>query len=247
MNSGAAPEAGALTRFIRRVRRLLGARELDREYRAPVLFFVARQHGLAYLQVPKAACTSLRAAICLLNHPELDPAQVTRDEWIHQNREMNDILRPGAPELAQLFRFTFVRHPYARFVSFYRNKIAEPDSPAVAKALRKAGLQRRDVDRCRPRRHRGHIGPATRPSPIPQVDLVYRGGASLVEFIGRVERLAEDLNVVENRAGISLNLPHLNRAAGGGVERAREVLAEAARVRLQRIYQRDFERFAYEP
>jgi len=59
--------------------------------------------------------------------------------------------------------------------------------------------------------------------------------------------LSFDVKVVENRAGIPLNLPHLNRAAGGGVERAREFLTEAARARLQRIYQRDFERFAYEP
>jgi len=226
---------------------LFGAGELDREFRAPVLFFVARQHGLAYLQVPKAACTSLRAAICLLNHPDLDPALVTRDEWIHENRAMNDILRRGAPELEKLFRFTFVRHPYARFVSFYRNKIAEPDSPAVAKRFGKQGFSAGmsidaalDVIEATPVRQLD-------PHLIPQVDLVYRGGASLVEFIGRVERLGDDINVVEDRAGISLNLPHLNRAAGGGVERARELLTEAARARLQRIYQRDFERFAYEP
>lgn len=238
---------GLLTRVGDALRRWLRPRETAIEYRAPVLFFVARQHALAYLQVPKAACTSLRAAICLLNHPELDPQLVTRDEWIHEHREMNDILGPDAPELSQIFRFTFVRHPYGRFVSFYRNKIADADSPAVARRFGKQGFSvGMSIDAAL------EVIEATPvhqldPHLIPQVDLVYRGGPSLVEFIGRVERLAEDVKVVENRAGISLNLPHLNRAAGGGVERAREFLTEAARARLQRIYQRDFERFAYEP
>jgi hypothetical protein len=247
MDPEAGPHASALGRFVSKLRRWFTAGGVDREYRAPVLFFVARKYSLAYLQVPKAACTSLRAAICLLNHPELDPAQVTSDEWVHKHREMNDILRPGTRELEKLFRFTFVRHPYARFVSFYRNKIAEPDSPAVAKRFGKQGFTAgMSIDAALGVIEATPIRQLD-PHLIPQVDLIYRGGSSLVEFIGRVERLGEDIKVVENRAGISLNLPHLNRAAGGGVERARELLAEAARARLQRIYQRDFERFAYEP
>jgi hypothetical protein len=207
---------------------------------------VARKHGLAYLQVPKAACTSLRAAICLLNHPELDPGIVSGAEWIHQHREMNDMLRPGAKELRKLFRFTFVRHPYARFVSFYRNKIAELDSPAVAKRFAaqgfKAGMTMDaalDVVEATPVEELD-------PHLIPQADLVYSSGTPLVEFIGRVERLAEDVKVVETRCGVSLNLPHLNRVSGTSIDRSRELLAESDRTRLQRIYARDFERFAYE-
>ncbi len=232
--------------FLRLLPRLRRPAE-KRGYRAPVLFFVARRYGLAYLQVPKAACTSLRAAICLLNHPELDPALVTSDEWIHENRRMNDILRPGAPEVEKLYRFTFVRHPYARFLSFYRNKISEPDSPAMTRRFAKQGFAAGmsvdavlDVIEATPVRELD-------PHLIPQSELVYRGGASLVEFIGRVERLADDVKVIENRAGISLNLPHLNRAAGAGLERARQFLAEPACLRLRRIYNQDFERFAYEP
>jgi hypothetical protein len=79
------------------------------------------------------------------------------------------------------------------------------------------------------------------------VDLIYRGDSALVEFIGRVERLADDIKVIENRCGVLLNLPHLNRATGAGVDRARDFLSESARARLRRIYNRDFERFAYEP
>ena len=63
----------------------------------------------------------------------------------------------------------------------------------------------------------------------------------------QAERLADDIKVIENRAGISLNLPHLNRAAGAGVDRAREFLAAPRCARLRRIYSQDFERFAYEP
>ena len=246
MNSIATASANPLHRVGRALRRWLQVPRAESDYVAPVLYFVARKHGLAYLQVPKAACTSLRAAICLLNHPELSPKLVTSDEWVHRNRKMNDILRPGAPELAKMFRFTFVRHPYTRFVSFYRNKIAEPESPAVTRRFAKQGFTGgMSIDTAL------DVIEATRtehldPHLIPQVELVYRGGAALAEFIGRVERIADDIKVVEDRSGVALNLPHLNRAAGGGVDRARQLLSEQARVRLQRIYARDFERLNYE-
>jgi hypothetical protein len=244
-------ESGAMSSPLARVRRAVrgwfGGAPVADGYRAPVLFFAARKHGIAYLQVPKAACTSLRAAICLLNHPELDPGEVTSDEWIHETRKLNDILRPGAAELEKLFRFTFVRHPYARFVSFYRNKVAKPESPAMAKRFAKQGFTggmsveaALDVIEATPVR-------LLDPHLIPQTDLVYRGGSALVEYIGKVEQLGEHIKVVEKRAGISLNLPHLNRAAGAGIDRAREFLTEQARARLRRIYSQDFERFAYEP
>ena len=247
MNSAAVSRPNPLHRFGQTLRYWFQAGAAGSGHRSRALFFVARKHGLAYLQVPKAACTSLRAAICLLNHPELDPEEVTGPEWIHQHREMNDILQPGARELRRLFRFTFVRHPYARFVSFYRNKIAEPNSPAVAKRFGPQGFSAGmtldaalDVVEATPVEQLD-------PHLIPQVDLIYRGGTSLVEFIGRVERLAEDIKLVENRCGVSLKLPHLNRASGGSIDRARELLAESGRTRLQRIYARDFERFDYEP
>jgi hypothetical protein len=246
MNSVAVASASPLHRMVQAFRRWFQTGRGENKYVAPVLYFVARQHRLAYLQVPKAACTSLRAAICLLNHPELSPELVTSDEWVHRNRKMNDILRPGASELGGMFRFTFVRHPYARFLSFYRNKIAEPDSAAVTRRFARQGFTAgMPIDAALA------VIEATRveeldPHLIPQVDLVYRGGTALVEFIGHVERLAEDIKLVESRSGVALNLPHLNHAAGAGIERARQFLSDSARARLQQIYARDFDRFAYE-
>ena len=246
MNSVATPSASPLHRVGRALRRWLQMPRAESEYVAPVLFFVARKHDLAYLQVPKAACTSLRAAICLLNHPELSPELVTSDEWVHRNRKMNDILGRvrGTREALSLYLCA----PPLREVRFLLPKQDRATGlTGGGEDDLEAGLHRGNVHRCSAGGDRGHARSSTRPPPYPAGGPGLSRRPSLVEFIGRVERLAEDIKVVENRVGISLNLPHLNRAAGGGVDRARELLTEAARARLQRIYQRDFERFAYEP
>jgi len=219
-------------------------------YQGRIWFFLARRHRLAYLQMPKVACTSLRAAICLLNHPELPRAEVFDGETIHKRRDWNDIVTPDHEALRACFRFTFVRHPLERFLSFYRNKIASVRPDATAERFLRIGL-------------RGGMGigevvervltvppAALDPHIAPQHLLVYDQETPRVDFIGRLERFADDLAVVEEKCGVQLDLGRLNATQPHAPKSSSTPgphLSDAIRARLNALYAEDYARFGYTP
>jgi hypothetical protein len=218
-------------------------------YQGKIWFFLARHPRLAYLQRPKVACTSLRAAICLLNHPHLPRAEVFDGETIHKRRDWNDMVPPGDNALRGCFRFTFVRHPLERFASFYRNKIASKPPATVAERFLRIGL--RGGMALEEVIERVLAVPATALDPhiAPQTLLVYDGDAPRVDFIGRLEQFTDDLAVVEEKCGVRLDLGRLNatqqHAPHGSSHRT--TLPEAAVARLNALYAEDYARFGYEP
>jgi hypothetical protein len=214
-------------------------------FTAPIWFFLVRKHRLAYLQVPKVACTTLRVAICLLNRPDLSPAEVRQPGAIHSHREWNDIVPPSDSAVRKCFRFTFVRHPLARFLSFYRNKIGEVRPEDTEQRFVRLGLQggmslaeviervlalpRADLD----------------PHLVPQSHLVMDGKRPRVDFIGRLERFAEDLETVEKKAGVRLDVGSLNASVSPVAKDFRTELGEENAQRLSALYHDDFTHFGY--
>ncbi len=96
------------------------------------------------------------------------------------------------------FRFSFVRNPWARMVSFYRHTQCDQRytfHDFVLKHLPEFLLPRREWFF------------------RPQWDYLHDGeGRLLVDFVGRFERLQEDFDVVCERLGIGPHhLPHVNR------------------------------------
>jgi hypothetical protein len=214
-------------------------------YQPRLLYFVSRPQRLAYLQVPKVACSSFRVAMALLNRPELSLEQVTERGAIHRNTDWNEILTPESEELPEYFRFTFVRDPIARFVSFYRSKIARADGEPTRDRFRKLGydatmsieavLER--VENTPPAELDDHI--------VPQSALLMRNGRLLVDFIGRLERMDEDLKLVEARAGTSLRLVHMNPTSNVRREDTLAQLSAETRQRLERFYTDDLQLLGY--
>lgn len=219
---------------------------MSQGYRSPTLFFLARQHRLAYLQMPKVACTSIKTAICLINRPDLLQELTETPGNIHRKPELSDIVGPECPELSSFLRFTFVRDPHARFVSFYLSKIVGKKNQGPVPRFQQLGYTAgMSMDQVLDRVEK------TAPSELdphltPQSAFLLRDNRLQVDFVGRLERIAQDLALVEAWAGIKLNIGELNVTKKVEAKDARDVLNNSQRRRIARFYAKDFELLGYQ-
>lgn len=213
----------------------------------PIWFLLARQRRLAYLQIPKAGCTSVRAALCLWNRPDVPREQLLERGAFVRHPEWSDLASPRDPILADCFRFTFVRHPYERFASFFRSKIGNRTESAIKPHFRKmglrAGMNPEEVFACVEAVPRENLDPHL----TPQSYFVFEDGKPRVEFIGCLECLAAGLDEIAAKTGTRLELLKLNATEKNPSAPPREPLASELKQRLAIFYADDFARFGYEP
>ncbi len=97
----------------------------------------------------------------------------------------------GERDYGELFSFAFVRNPWDRCLSAYRYMRSRPRHPAHEAAL---SMSFEDFLQWQEAEGLPYLGR--------QVDWIYRNGeACLVDFIGKVENIAEDMAKVQSRAG----------------------------------------------
>lgn len=182
--------------------------------------------GIVYVEVPKAGCTSVKAALAPFK------GGITKQDDVHKwfgythARSTEEMRRWLGTRWLNLFRFTVVRHPIARFESFYW------------------GLSYHE---------RGAYGDINRfvleefpTSPwawdihaIPQSMLL--GGIGGFDFVGKTEDMEEVSGMLSDVTGTTVKIGHLNRSSKHRVK-----LEPEARDRLREIYIRDFEELGYE-
>jgi hypothetical protein len=210
------------------------------------------RHGAVYIEVPKVACTSIKTVLASVVGVNLGETEGNPHEasWPAPpaTRGRSGLLFPG------LFSFAFVRNPWDRLVSCYRDKIGgEVDGytyftirPGVANCLARfdvffAGMSFDEFVR------------AVASIPDEDADAHFRSqhtfvtddeGRLAVDFVGRYERLAEDFRVVERRIGLpELALPRL-QAARVAARYPAFYTAETQRIAADR-YGRDLEMFGH--
>lgn len=213
----------------------------------PIWFLLARERRLACLQMPKAGCTSMRAALCLLTRPDIPREQLLARGAFARHPEWSDVVPPGDPILEQCFRFTFVRHPYERFASFFRSKIGQRTADAIKPHFLRMGLRAGMV----PEEVFAVVEAAPRatldPHLTPQSYFVFDGERQRVEFIGHLEQLNAGIEEIAAQTGTRLEVPRLNATERNPSAPPREPLSPGLKARLARFYADDFARFGYEP
>ena len=224
---------------------------------------ICREFNCLFVHVPKTAGQSVeqffmdrlgldwerdRARVMLGDNPDRTRgteklAHLSAAEYLHDGFV-------EAEEFERLFKFSFVRNPYARIVSeyLYRNYFSHRNfRDFVLHRLPEPGWG----DDYR------HV--------MPQYDLLHDAdGRLLVDFVGRFENLQADFDEVCRRLGIDDSaLPHRNRSdkrSRNTKRRVRNVLFrngendkqhytefydDETRVAVERLYRRDIETFGY--
>ena len=206
-----------------------------------------------YVETPKVACTSIKTALAEILGVSLRPTGGDPHcvEWPAAERSSS---RSG-PLFPSLFSFAFVRNPWDRLVSCYRDKIrGEVDGythftirPGVANCLARfdafvpgmsfadfvvavASIQDEDAD--------GHFRS--------QHTLVANEEGKIgVDFLGHFERLAEDFRFVQERIGLPRNeLPWLQKARTAA--RYTDFYNNETRQIAGERFRQDIEMFGYE-
>ena len=179
---------------------------LRAETRAPdYRFKILRHDKVVYIETPKAACSTIEAQ--LASHAKRNAG--------YPERGLSSIREIGVPAFFDLiddpatFVFTFVRNPYTRLISAYRDKFRHPigRSDYYLDALRYFGLKLLRLDRTEPLPFEWFVDLATgtcrsgsdghwmlMTSLVPSTSLE-------CSFLGRVERFDEDFRMVLDRIG----------------------------------------------
>jgi len=208
-----------------------------------------------YIPIPKVACTSFKTAFADLLGVDLsksdgDPHRVLYPSPVPVEA-LQDVLYRG------FYRFAFVRNPWDRLVSCYRDKIRDEVGgsghthfsirPGVANCLAR-------FDAFEPAMPFDAFVAAVASIPDSVADehfrsqhtfLVTKKGELAVDFVGRYETLADDFQIVRQKTGLpDIELPRLQAARK--VAKYVSYYTPSTRDLVAERFQRDIESFGYE-
>jgi hypothetical protein len=219
-----------------------------------------QNYPILYINVPKSACTSIKCLIYYLDNGVWPEDPLT----IHHRRD----LVPGNPARADMarieteFLFTFVRHPLKRAYSAFNEKInyIGPYSLLLARQRIEIKYGARFSDNPSIEDHRRNFllflqfvanmmdsGRKKNLHFAPQAHIIsYMRHYRVVDFIGRVENMAEDIAFVLKKAGYggALSVPHFNEGPPPPYSYD-EMLTDEIVALGRLIYRDDFKLFGY--
>ena len=183
----------------------------------PHHFIRMKRHNLLYGRVPKAANSSIKAALCrLLSERPPKGTKTTSDKfWQHETNQETELitLRRARKYRRSHFSFSFVRNPFDRLIAAYNNKVIEIEAPPLP--MQNMGITHGmsfdaflDVLIETPFKHYDvHV--------LPQNQLLCIGNQIVQKFVGRVEQINEhwaELRDILARRGIDVmeSLPQKN-------------------------------------
>jgi hypothetical protein len=212
----------------------------------PTVFFSAGCYAgtgpsgrrFVYVQVPKAACTSVKQALLPafgINCPEDGPAvhRVLRKSPARIAKR-----KLATPDLADLYRFSFVRNPFDRLVSAYYSKISEHRTVLSNEQFR-GGMSFEE------------FAEAACEIPDESADQHVRSQWTFLDgvrmdFVGRLENMGEDYARVAGVLGVSPILPHSNHATRPHDKKSyRNHYDEELARKVGERYRGDLEAFGY--
>jgi len=198
--------------------------------------------GLTFMLIPKVANTSIKVA--MLNAIGINAKWPGLNGFManaHANRHIFYTADKAQLSNSDDLKIAFVRNPYDRIMSCYRNKVVQTHH----RAFEKYGIWQnisfdqfiRSIERIPDERADQHFRS--------QYYELYHNDDLVPDFVGRFENLGDDWkkvqHLVDDQCGISLpDLPHTNRSRPIPIE-----MAESVRDMIARRYANDFEAFGY--
>lgn len=216
----------------------------------PSFHWQSRAAGLRYVVIPKCACTGNQIAMVRAeweeSHPELVRILVSNPQSVHDSFDHKYFMNSQKMSVPiDWFRYTFVRDPHARFLSFYNDKVLGVSSQknefgalgfSEDMTLMDALDHIESIPREKRNNHFAH-----------QVDLIFVNGELVVDFIGRMERFEHDIHVV-----ISQSKSRIRKEWFGHFNKSRKIRPNAAKLdgmtrkRIRDMYREDFRFFGYD-
>jgi hypothetical protein len=199
-------------------------------------YYCSDNLSLAYIRIPKCACTTIEKWMASQH-----PRYLSRPDYPAHSREAKenyfDKVVKNVKSDEGYLRFTFVRHPEDRFISFFNDKLAgTKKEPALLEKLKEFGLyhgmSRLDcleaiADQPETFDFNPHFAP--------QHHFLLRGEEIKADFIGRLERFSMDSIILQRAGNVEKEFPATNKARRNNID-----LTTRERNILQHIYKEDF-------
>ena len=225
--------------------------------------FISVPKRYMYFEVPKAACTKMKELLWTLeNAPPIEllvgNIETRRDMFIHARKnvplpslvDLDEKTQRQVLESPDFLRMTFVRNPYTRLISAWRNKVmlCEPGCEQVylqikgdLPALHEKSLISFDqfveyvatccdLRTCNPHWRR-------------QSDHIFFSALNF-SFVGKIEDMAEGLRRFERHLGLSQALVSNSRNVSRGPDG--DVYNRSLADKVYSLYQADFETLSYD-
>lgn len=217
----------------------------------PIVWYVNKEKKLVYMQTPKAACSSITAN--MYDMEETDAHIVHRKAFYGRDKRLLLPIWMRAQsnnKYKNYFKFTFVRNPFERLVSCYKNKY-HTDKKYIGSTLTHMtfdiymlGYLKKDEGFCEF---------AKKMSKIPQVlanahfaSQAYRifdkDGVSRLDFVGKLENISNDWNVLVEKCGFT-PLCRLNQT---GRDNWMDYYDRKTAEIVYKYYEKDVKAFGYE-
>ena len=222
---------------------------------------VSPRYNYLYVNVPKAACTTIRKLLIDAEFGEVRP-YAERSDTLHYNEFLPflNVWQLGDFErylhIRKPFVFTFVRNPYTRLLSAYLDKIVgrKPERNVILRQLGRSHRPEEDIS------FADFVKTVCTTPPTyqnahwrPQYDQTFQEGLTY-DLIGRFENLETNLREVAERVGINAFITpetfgrpgegsrHHATGAGAQVETH---FTEDLRKLVYMTYRKDFDTFGY--
>lgn len=236
-------------------------------------FVFNRRYRFVYCPIPKVASTTLKILMHQLEGA--DPAEVVGPDGkqlgaLHDSRRnrLHYLFEISDAELIEMlagdwYRFVFVRNPWTRFLSAYRNKVEahptrlrnpayrdNPDRLWVGELVEAIAGRDGSPDGTVPFPEFARYAAAQDPADMdphyrPQV-LLSGFGSIDYDRVGRIEHLEADYAALAADLGIALPLPANRRPFSGSTERVEEYYDDETTELVGSLYAEDVARFGYQ-
>lgn len=212
----------------------------------PRQFYILDAQKLVYLSVPKAACSSIKAALA-----KACGIVVTPEDSVHSHPKWH--IQAGRLNAAQsaYFKFSFVRNPFDRLVSCYRQKIIFVPSPEHPTPLYEYYFFSLPA-------HISFADFAERVAKIPdpladshfksQYALLYSEDRLQVDYVGKMENIDNEWRKIADKYQLDPNIIQSNvtKNRQGCHSDYRLYYTESLAKLVYERYRQDVEIFAYE-